>query len=263
VSPVGAERCNGVDDDCDGTVDEASAVDASTWYADADADGHGGSATTRACTAPSGYLPTSSDCNDGNAAISPSDPETCNSVDDDCDGAVDESGSSGERTWYRDADGDGYGASSVTVSRCGAPAGYVSVAGDCDDGRGTAYPGATETCNGADDDCDGSADEGFGARCESLACTGSGLIHVISDGCINDGGGSSGGDAVQVYCVNNIARFCLSGEACPWRSSPTFDDGSTCERSGLGSDYMANAWCEQWNGYGNYYCTSSEDAYFP
>ncbi len=161
VSPAGTERCNGIDDDCDGTNDEPSAVDASTWYADADADGHGGATTTRACTAPSGYLATSSDCNDGNAAISPSDPETCNSVDDDCDGATDEAGSSGERTWYRDADGDGYGDASATTSRCAPPAGYVSGAGDCADGDAGRRPGASESCNGVDDDCDGSTDEGF------------------------------------------------------------------------------------------------------
>ena len=36
-----AELCSGEDDDCDGTTDEDDAVDASTWYGDADADGYG------------------------------------------------------------------------------------------------------------------------------------------------------------------------------------------------------------------------------
>ena len=41
--PVEAELCNTLDDDCDGTVDENDAVDASTWYVDADLDGYGDS----------------------------------------------------------------------------------------------------------------------------------------------------------------------------------------------------------------------------
>ena len=59
-------------------------------------------------------------------------------------------------------------------------------------------------------------------------------------------------------------RFCLSGESCQWRGGlPASDDGTTCERSGLGSTYMANAWCSQWNGHPNYYCDGSEQIYFP
>ncbi len=36
-------------------------------------------------------------------------------------------------TWYRDADGDGVGVSTTTQSSCTKPAGYVAVAGDCND----------------------------------------------------------------------------------------------------------------------------------
>jgi hypothetical protein len=262
VSPSASERCNGVDDDCDGATDEASAVDASSWYLDSDGDGYGGSSGAVACSAPSGHVAGSTDCDDSAPAVSPGATETCNGLDDDCDGASDEFGATGATTWYLDADGDGFGVASSTTARCSRPTGYAAVAGDCADGRSSAYPGAPETCNGLDDDCDGVADEGYGAYCESLACTGSGLIHTISDGCMDDGGGSSGGDSLQVYCVNGIARFCLSGEACAWRSSPSFDDGTTCERSGLGSDYMASAGCELWNGYTRYACTASEGVYF-
>ena len=34
VNPDAIESCNGVDDDCDGTIDEADAIDALTWYLD-------------------------------------------------------------------------------------------------------------------------------------------------------------------------------------------------------------------------------------
>ena len=41
--------------------------------------------------------------------------------------------------------------------------GFTACAGDCDDGRADAFPGAPETCgNARDDDCDGEIDEGCG-----------------------------------------------------------------------------------------------------
>ena len=53
VHPGAAEACNGIDDNCDGSVDEGVATDAATWYADADGDAHGAPAPTLVgCTAP-------------------------------------------------------------------------------------------------------------------------------------------------------------------------------------------------------------------
>lgn len=48
-------------------------------------------------------------------------------------------------TFYRDADGDGYGNASVTTSACSAPAGYVVNNTDCYDGNANAKPGSA-TC---------------------------------------------------------------------------------------------------------------------
>lgn len=123
----------------------------------------------------------------------------------------------------------------------------------------------TEVCNGADDDCDGIVDEGFSATgCVALGCTGSGLVYTIPDGCMDDGGASSGGDALQVFCVDGISRFCLSGEACPWRSGQVTSQTQSCSHSGLsGSNYMASAGCSRWNGHANYYCDSAGRIYFP
>jgi hypothetical protein len=81
--PAPPETCNGVDDDCNGSVDEG---------------------LTNACGA-CGDVP----------------PETCNGVDDDCDESIDE--------------------------------GLTNACGTCGDAP-------QETCNEADDDCDGSIDEG-------------------------------------------------------------------------------------------------------
>jgi hypothetical protein len=63
-------------------------------------------------------------------------------------------------TFYRDADGDGYGNESDSTEACSAPTGYVSDNTDCDDTNAAVNPGATEVCNGIDDDCDGDVDEG-------------------------------------------------------------------------------------------------------
>ncbi len=71
IWPGAPEYCNGVDDDCDGVVDETP-VDGSTWYQDADGDGFGNdSITVKACSQPAGYVSTGGDCNDSDSAIYP------------------------------------------------------------------------------------------------------------------------------------------------------------------------------------------------
>ena len=64
--PGADEYCNGEDDDCDGSVDEAGEVlDGDTYYADADADGTGDPGSTIiACAVPSGYVENDWDCDD-------------------------------------------------------------------------------------------------------------------------------------------------------------------------------------------------------
>lgn len=61
------------------------------WYADADGDNYGNLlSSVSSPSQPPGYVPDSTDCNDGNASIHPGAYEYCNGVDDDCDGQVDE-----------------------------------------------------------------------------------------------------------------------------------------------------------------------------
>jgi hypothetical protein len=155
VNPGATEVCNGVDDDCDGTVD-IGAMDASTWYADTDGDGYGDPATTAvACTAPTGHVADGSDCDDGEAAVHPGATDTCDGLDNDCDGATDEDAP----TWYADADHDSYGDPGTSVTACTQPSGYVADATDCDDTDVLTHPGAFERWyNGRDEDCDGASD---------------------------------------------------------------------------------------------------------
>jgi len=156
INPNATETCNGVDDNCNGQTDEGSI--GTTWYRDGDSDGYGGTTTTLSCSQPSGYVATSTDCNDANAAVHPNATEACNGIDDDCDGSIDEAGSTGSSTWYLDGDSDGYGGTSTTTA-CNQPSGYVSTSTDCNDACAAVHPNATEACNGIDDDCDGQIDE--------------------------------------------------------------------------------------------------------
>jgi hypothetical protein len=89
VHPDAQELCNGVDDDCDGDTDE-DAIDASTWYPDHDGDGFGSEVVlSQACSQPSDHVGVGGDCDDGDDEVSPDATETCDGIDNDCDGEVD------------------------------------------------------------------------------------------------------------------------------------------------------------------------------
>ncbi len=160
VNSAATESCNGSDDDCDGQVDEAGATGEATWYLDADSDGYGRAATsTLACTAPPGYVADSNDCDDLEPLAYPGNGEVCDEIDNNCDGSIDE-GAAAPGTWYADADGDGFGNATSSVSACSAPFGTVADFSDCDDLDASAFPGGTEICDGADNNCDTQVDEG-------------------------------------------------------------------------------------------------------
>jgi hypothetical protein len=154
------ERCNGLDDDCDGSVpsseddldgDGARVCDGDCN--DLDPAFHPGAPETD-CTDPADYNCDGSvgfadrdadgyaaceDCNDLDPAVHPGAEELCDGVDTNCDA---ETLPEGEL----DDDGDGF-------SGC---------EGDCDDSEARAFPGAVETCDGVDNDCDPASADGAG-----------------------------------------------------------------------------------------------------
>ena len=122
-----------------GDVREPGVVDSGADFVDADGDG----------------FVASMDCDDTDPLISPDAEETCNAVDDDCDGDIDEGLATAP--WFIDSDGDGYGSLDGVVESCASPEGYTGNDWDCDDTDAEVHPGAEEVCSGPDRDCDGHA----------------------------------------------------------------------------------------------------------
>jgi len=96
------------------------------------------------------------------------------------------------------------------------------------------------------------------SNADAFQCSGDGLIYVIPDECMHDGGKSAAGDSLEVYCHLGTARFCLSGEECPWRDeAPAGGSDETCSGAGLNGEWMATAWCEGWSGFNQFECTDA------
>lgn len=197
IHPSALERCNRVDDNCDGETDPVDADGCVDWAADRDDDGFGDPTDTLClCEPEAPYIVTDmGDCDDRVTAIHPSAVEVCDGIDNDCDGRADTNASDCE--WYfadRDRDGEGDPHSRACVCPDTIP--YVALNDDdCNDLDARIHTGAPDVCDGADNDCDGETDEvgdvwvfvdddrdGFGAGEGSRACAvGEGFSTVHGD----------------------------------------------------------------------------------
>jgi hypothetical protein len=189
--------CDGLDDDCDGSIDEEADCTCTT-AADCD---DGNSCTTDECGPDSLCRITASadgtPCPGGSCCAgvcAGSGAEICNGVDDDCDTACDES----------------FGCCRGAVESCtgGGGPGVTTCGSDCT--RGPCVP-TGDPCNGADDDGDTTCDTGF-ACClgasESSGCPcGGSQSRTCGAGCVWSGwSGCSAGT-----CVPSTVEGCMTG----------------------------------------------------
>ena len=162
INPNSSEVCNDIDDNCNLLVDEG--VPVQLWYYDLDGDGYGDPSTAiEDCSSLTNMVLDSDDCDDGDPLISPGADELCgDSIDNNCDGFVDDETAIDAFGGYLDVDQDGYGGGDYQT---GCDDIYLVSNLDCDDDDPAINPSIQEVCDGIDNDCDGAADDASVCPC--------------------------------------------------------------------------------------------------
>jgi YD repeat-containing protein len=250
-APTGADAdCDGIDNDCDASTDEAYVPTATSC-------GVGACGATGATSCVSGAAVDS--CEAGTPAGADA---TCNGQDDDCDGDVDEA--------YAPT------ATSCGVGACGATGATACVSGavadSCEAGAGT---GADSDCDGVDNDCDGTADEGFASSATSCgvgACGATGATSCVSGAVVDscEAGTPAGTDAtcdgLDDDCDGDVdeaysptATSCGVG-ACGATGATSCVSGAVVDSCVAGAATGADADCD---GMDNDCDASTDEAYAP
>ena len=179
--PGAPELCNGVNDDCDGAIDENLRV--VVRYIDRDMDGFRGEPVMR-CEGDPDSVAVSEDCNENNARVYVGAVEYCDGIDNNCGlgGAA-----AGGPDMFEDQDGDGFAAPNAQCTDDPDPmfpAEAIFPKTDCNDdpsdGGAADNPSRAEVCSGRDTNCDGTIDEDPAAFDSCIAAN-------ASAGCALDG----------------------------------------------------------------------------
>jgi len=153
-SPIARDLCDGLDNDCDGVLDEDALHLA--YYPDQDGDGYSGGVAVLACAPPPEHTDLPSDCAPLDPGRHPGVGETCNGIDEDCDGTVDEGT---QLSGFADLDGDLRGDPDSPILACIGSAGFSQSSDDCDDADPSVNGTQSEICDEIDNDCDDVVDE--------------------------------------------------------------------------------------------------------
>ena len=196
IHPGAAEICDGVDNNCDGTLDD----DVRTWFLDLDGDGYGAE-PVESCDPSEEMVIEDGDCDDTDPLKS---PETTWYLDEDgdgwgleefstigCDpegdwalwtGDCDDTdpGKNPDAIWYLDADGDGFGGDGVSLDDCDPdlPDFYLDNS-DCDDDDPDIHPDAEEICDGVDNNCSGTIDDDEHTLGDSAVCPAESCLEIL------------------------------------------------------------------------------------